>query len=281
MLFSKRIGKLVNLRHMYLGDDFMKLPKEVGKLHSLETVDCKIEISVESNTSSKKLLTLEELSKLNRLNGRLSILIAEVKDVEEAERAQALKNKQGLVDLVLDLEGTKALESQLPHQKLKRLEIRNYCGTTLFPSWMTKLVHLKTFYLYNCPNCEVLGAFGKLPSLESLTIVGMKKVKRVGIEFLGIEETTIRGNQMENSYKIELFPKLKHLQFWGLSGWEEWRGWSGLGLGNDDDDCCYTKIMPSLVSLSIHWCNALKAPLPAFLQKTPLKNLTINECRYL
>ena len=95
----------------------------------------------------------------------------------------------------------------------------------------------------------------------------------MGVEFLGIEETTTRGNKME---KIESFPKLQHLTFDSLLFWEEWRGWSGLE--NDD----FPIIMPSLVSLSIKECDSLKAPLPAFLQKTPLENLTISgRCRYL
>ncbi|PON92569.1 LRR domain containing protein [Trema orientale] len=134
----KGIGKLVNLRHLCLGEPII-LPKGLGKLTSLETLDC-IKISKGSHASFKKVMKLKDLRKLIKLKGCLSIYIGNVKDVEEAERAQ-LEEKEGLVDLVLDLYGLENMEDSTgqsvllleglqPHPNLKRLEIRHYYGTT-------------------------------------------------------------------------------------------------------------------------------------------------------
>ncbi|PON92563.1 LRR domain containing protein, partial [Trema orientale] len=284
----KGIGKLVNLRHLYLGRP-MFLPKELGNLTLLETLDF-VSITSGSSALSKEVMKLDDFSKLKHLKGRLAIHIGKVEDVEEAESAQ-LKNKERLVHLVLNLYGSCTLEPACkavllleglqPHPNLKHLEICSYYGIEVFPSWMISLTNLKTLVLERGRNCEFLGAFGKLPSLESLTVSVMAKVKKVGLEFLGIEADGDATWKMETCSAIISFPKLKQLEFFDLSSWEEWESESctGSSLGKVDLSC-FT-IMPSLVSLKISWCYDLKPPLPAFLRKTPLQKLTINCCKYL
>ncbi|GMN26658.1 hypothetical protein TIFTF001_046075 [Ficus carica] len=82
---------------------------------------------------------------------------------------------------------TALLEGLQPHPNLKRLTIKYFYGTTVFPGWITCLVNLKSLELNFFHSCECLGPFGKLPSLESLAIQGMGAVKKVGLEFLGVE----------------------------------------------------------------------------------------------
>ena len=107
--------------------------------------------------------------------------------------------------------------------------------------------------------------------LETLTIGRMDGVRRVGVEFLGLEDQTsfrIRSPQV-------LFPKLKRLWFYGMCNWEEWEGvkeWT-----KEDSEIT---IMPSLSELAIVDCPFLKA-LPDFLFKTPLQTLDISGSRRL
>ncbi|GMN59747.1 hypothetical protein TIFTF001_028847 [Ficus carica] len=98
----------------------------------------------------------------------------------------------------------------------------------------------------------------------------MGAVKKVGLEFLGIEANKDTG-KMENCSSIT-FPKLKQLKFSKLHCWEEWE------YCTLEDHTC---VMPSLVSLRIEDCRCLRATFPNFLLRTPLQHLTINECPHL
>ncbi|MDD0213382.1 hypothetical protein PSY81_23560, partial [Shigella flexneri] len=86
--------------------------------------------------------------------------------------------------------------------------------------------------------CELLPPLGKLPSLEILRIWAMEKVKKVGVEFLGIEK--------EEEVSGILFPKLKELSFIGMPNWEEWEG-----IIKDSSEIT---IMPWLSNLEIVRC---------------------------
>lgn len=280
----KGIHKLVNLRHLYL-KDAIRLPKGLRELTCLETLNKFCVATEDSGKFKKRHMKLEDLNKLNHLKGSLCIVgIGRVKDVGEADRAQ-LKRKEGLVELKLYFGGdsselrsrnsTLLLEGLQPHPNLKHLVIGNYYGTTLFPGWMTSLINLKSLVLNYCPNCESLGPFGKLPSLESLTIWGgVEKMKKVGVEFLGIGADS-DPTKMDNCSSSTSFPKLKHLEFLSMRNWEEWESCTSSG---NEDRISLTTIMPSLFSLVIDDCVKLKAPLPGFLRRTPLQNLTIRGC---
>uniref|UniRef100_A0A2N9HBS1 AAA+ ATPase domain-containing protein n=1 Tax=Fagus sylvatica TaxID=28930 RepID=A0A2N9HBS1_FAGSY len=202
-------------------------------------------------------------------------------DVSEAENAQ-LKKKIYLRHLILrfglftederdermknDVLTLNALE---PHPDLEILGIVCYLGTTVYPNWMMSLTKLKILTLRVFPKLESLPPLGKLPSLERLRISYTGSLKKVGVEFLGIES--------KNKKDDIIFPRLKSLLF-GLTTLEEWIGFEGM---REDEDNGITIIMPRLQQLQIHRCKDLKS-LPDFLRTTPLlKELEINDCPIL
>ncbi|KAL5570288.1 hypothetical protein UlMin_026863 [Ulmus minor] len=262
----KGIGKLASLRHLHIWGTIKLegIPKSLREVTNLQTLDW-----FQLVPDEKEAMTLQDLNQFNSLRGSIRIGgIGKVEDASEAEKAQ-LKNKEHLDALSLefgecgDKQATALLEVLQPHPNLKSLGIYYYCGTTAFPSWMISLVNLKRLHLDYCPACEVLPPFGKLQSLESLEIIDMGKVERVGGEFLGIES---------HAHTTISFPKLKQLQFDYMPIWKEWEG--------SREDSSSTVIMPRLSSLQISRCYKLEA-LPNFLRRTPLKNLTIEFCPIL
>ncbi|XP_050273395.1 putative disease resistance protein At3g14460 [Quercus robur] len=147
------------------------------------------------------------------------------------------------------------------------LRISYYRGTTLSPIWLASLTNLKELCLYYARELMSLPSLGMIPSLESLTISFAQRLKKVGVDFLGIESE----NKKED---MKIFPNLKYLEFFGLGEWEEWIGGTREG-GKEDEDCI--TIMPRLQKLTIHYCRKLKS-LPDFLRTTPLKELEIGDC---
>ncbi|XP_031268840.1 putative disease resistance protein RGA4 [Pistacia vera] len=77
--------------------------------------------------------------------------------------------------------------------------------------WMTQ------GYVESKPNKDMDLVGEELPSLEILVIDGMKSLKRVGNELLGIE-----SDATSSSTSIIAFPKLKSLWFWEMEEWREW-----------------------------------------------------------
>ncbi|GLT28408.1 hypothetical protein SLA2020_033470 [Shorea laevis] len=61
------------------------------------------------------------------------------------------------------------------------------------PSWIPPLANLKKIDISLC-SVEHLVPLGKLPSLESLRVTDMWKVKKVGVEFLEIETSLSRSS---------------------------------------------------------------------------------------
>ncbi|KAL0006459.1 hypothetical protein SO802_014020 [Lithocarpus litseifolius] len=135
------------------------------------------------------------------------------------------------------------------------------------PIWLASLTNLKELCLNFFTELMSLPSLGMIPCLESLTIVCAQRLKKVGVEFLGIESE----NKKEG---IKIFPNLKYLRFEGLVKWEEWIGGTREG-GKEDEDCI--TIMPRLQKLIIRYCKKLKS-LPDFLRTTPLKELEIVDC---
>jgi hypothetical protein len=117
---------------------------------------------------------------------------------------------------------------------------------------------------YQLFNFEHLPPLGKLPLLKTLKIKDADIVKKVGVEFLGIESNN-KKDKGSTSSSLILFPNLKSLIFDSFGEWEEWDGIGGGGV----------TIMPCLESLSILNCPKLKA-LPNFLETTPLQDLRID-----
>ncbi|KAM3704527.1 hypothetical protein ACJW31_03G011400 [Castanea mollissima] len=231
---------------------------------------------------------LGELKNLNHLQGRFEIHgLGNLVDISEAKNAQ-LKKKIHLRELKLSFKkgkdrgcgddwvlnaidpNDKSMERDVlflnalePPQDLELLEIRWYQGTTMSPNWLMSLTKLKTVSIDSVPKLMSLPPLGKFPLLELLNIWNVCSLKKVGVEFLGIES--------ENKKQDIIFPNLKRLRFLGLEEWEEW---IGIG-GKEDADCI--NVMPRLQQLEIHCCRKLKS-LPDFLRTIPLNKLVIAGC---
>ena len=116
---------------------------------------------------------------------------------------------------------------------------------------------------------EFVPPLGRLESLEVLVIYKWLSVKKVGVEFLGIDGTI---ETKTSSSPLILFPSLKRLEFEYMPMWEEWEGMTGWS--EEEDSQKTITIMPCLSSLRIIDCHVLKT-LPNFLRNTPLKELII------
>ena len=180
----------------------------------------------------------------------------------------------------------KALPNFLETTSLKELDVD--CGIS---NWMTlaTLSELKTLRLNLNNDVEHLPPLGKLLLLESLQIYGGDdRVKKVGVEFLGIEEESNNNNNnnkiddekgstsSSSSSSLVLFPNLKSLKFRYMKEWEEWDGIGGTMREEEEaqESGVTITIMPRLQSLRIQKCPKLKS-LPDFLPTTPLNNLEI------
>uniref|UniRef100_A0A2N9F031 AAA+ ATPase domain-containing protein n=1 Tax=Fagus sylvatica TaxID=28930 RepID=A0A2N9F031_FAGSY len=135
-------------------------------------------------------------------------------------------------------------------------------STTMSPNWTMSLTKLKTLRLDYFWNVEHLPPLGKLPVLESLKISWFNILRKVGVEFLGIESENKKEDNMQ------IFPNLKSLEFESLNQWEEW-----IGMREEEEDSNIT-IMPRLQRLVILFCEELNS-LPDFLRTIPLKELEI------
>uniref|UniRef100_A0A2N9HWD2 AAA+ ATPase domain-containing protein n=1 Tax=Fagus sylvatica TaxID=28930 RepID=A0A2N9HWD2_FAGSY len=274
--FLHGIVKLVNLRHLILELNECKLeyPSGFGRLTSLRR------LSHFYVSGTKDGCKLGELKDLNQLQGSLDIRgLGNVVDVCEAENAQ-LKKKIHLHTLKLEFTGVNdrriendvsvlnALESP---PNLKYLSIVRYRGTTMSPNWTMSLTKLKTLRLDCFKNLEHLPPLGKLPVLESLIVTRLNSLRKVGVEFLGIESENKKEDNMQ------IFPNLKYLEFGDLEKWEEWIGIGGM---REEEENSTITIMPHLQHLTILDCRKLKS-LPDFLRTIPLKELEINHSSIL
>lgn len=267
---EEAMRKLTNLKHLYVEGSCDLKSKGISRLRNLKTLDV---FHVHRGDDSEG-LRLEDLEKLHQLEGTVSIRnLRYVKDASEAAKAM-LNVKHNLLHLELDLacrgceydnyeerkHDGEIVNALQPHPELESLRIQEYYAKTLCPEWLMSLHKLTRLALVECIHCEVFPPLGKLPSLESLEITWMEKVKKVGVEFLA---------------SAILFPKLKKLVFDDMRAWEEWGGVAGW---TDDSQI---KIMPSLNYLQFEKVPDLKT-LPDFLRKTPLQHLVIKyNCPYL
>ncbi|XP_050141348.1 putative disease resistance protein RGA3 isoform X7 [Malus sylvestris] len=263
--------KLISLKHLYIeGCISLKYsPKGIGRLTSLQTLDK----FVACCGDKEEALQFEDLRTLN-LQGSLVVQVSgDVKDVNEVEKAQLWDQKK-LFHLGIDCRdmhyrqtksSVEILNVLRPHKDLEALDIVGHTGTA-WPIWMASLNHLRIVTIVGWEECEFLPPLGKLPSLEILTIARMQRVRKVGGEFLGIEDQT--------SFKSSpsLFPKLKELRLRRMDNWEEWEGVEGWKKEESE-----ITIMPCLSYLEIYFCPDLKT-LPDFLCKVPLQNLIVNRC---
>ncbi|KAK9944749.1 hypothetical protein M0R45_010301 [Rubus argutus] len=194
---EEAMRKLTNLKHLYVkGCSCYLKSKGIRGLRNLKTLDVFHVRGVDDSEG----LRLEDLEKLHQLEGTLRIRnLGYVKDASEA--AKAMTNEKHILlhleldfgcencgggrfeETTLDEEIVNALQ---PHPDLESLSIRWSFAKTLCPNWMMSLHKLTRLALNWCVNCEVLPPLGKLSSLELLGIYRFRKVKKVGVEFLGI-----------------------------------------------------------------------------------------------
>ena len=269
------IGKLVNLRHLILEDTDLitSLPRGIGRLTSLRRLDNFVVVGANDSQGCK----LGELRNLNFLEGGLTIKgLGKAVDLSEAQNAQ-LKNKIHLCSLCLEFiredEGDEiarvdelVLNALEPNPHLESLKICGFQGME-FPNWISNFFGLKTLVLIGFSKVEHLPPLGKLPFLESLWIRYVSNVRRVRVEFLGVESIDTEHDGIMSS--CVLFPNLKYLEFMSMSKWEEWHG---IGRLSEEE---HVTIMPRLQDLKILYCPRLEA-LPDFLYSISLKELMID-----
>ncbi|CAB4272835.1 unnamed protein product [Prunus armeniaca] len=279
------MGKLINLQHLHVRwCRSPKLPKGIARLTSLRTLD-EVYIHGDDDVDNNKeaLFELSDLRNMDQLRGSFRIEFLEnLKDAKQAEKAH-LVNKNCLVSLEFEFPLAEETEQHIeeetvnalqPHPNLESLSIKFYSGTRLRPHWMTSLNKLRSLTLKYCKFVEFVPPLGRLESLEVLEISNWNRLKKVGVEFLGIDGTI---ETQTSSSPLILFPSLKRLEFQFMPMWEEWEGMTGWS--EEEDSHKTITLMPCLSSLRINCCYSLKT-LPNFLRNTPLKELVIDEGFY-
>ncbi|KAK8551267.1 hypothetical protein V6N12_039915 [Hibiscus sabdariffa] len=258
------------------------MPKGMQRLTCLRTLK---EVVVSNGSNGYQAFTLADLSNLSCLRGDLKIRgLGNAADVTEARKAK-LHTKKDLVGLTLNFDFSTGrmcdedviLEALQPPCNVERLDIRCFNGPVLFPSWLNSstLPLLKHVTIGNCRNWILLPPLGELPSLESLQIINMTKVKKVGSEFLGLAKEERQAFSPSSSSPMIAFPSLKSLRF---SNMVEWKHWINYEIPSTRFAEVENVIMPRLQSLELQECHRLKA-LPHFLLGlTSLKELSIVRC---
>ncbi|CDP14726.1 unnamed protein product [Coffea canephora] len=233
------VGDMKHLRHLDISrTEITALPDWITKLYNLMTlkVRCLKEIPKKFGNlvnlrhfDQDKGCQLEELEHLRNLGGELRIFgLENVSSFESAAKAK-LFEKSSIRGLRLSWGDTNedcddnninsVMEGLQPHPDLKSLAISGFKGSR-FPSWMVakdhlmvlrNLVHLK---LRGLGKCEQVPPLGDLPCLESIKMVSLHNVKRIGAEFY-------------EAKPITLFPKLSRFELQDMGSLEEWSGAMG------------------------------------------------------
>ncbi|KAK6268152.1 hypothetical protein QUC31_012312 [Theobroma cacao] len=285
--------RLVNLRHLQNAGTYgcNSMPPGMQRLTCLQTLE-EFVVSSFRGWSIKGRSNISDLGSLAHLRGNLKIIgLGNVRTENEAEDA-GLRNKTGLRNLTLSFNSNSkttritdeasVLEALQPPPYLESLNINRMNGPTIFPTWMASLSMLKRVIPWACFNWKTLPSMGKLPFLEHLEMWEMKKVNKVGEEFMGVEREegqTSSSSSSSNNNNIA-FPNLKHLKFQFMEEWEEWEfGNPSASIAHDGSSSI--TIMPCLHSLNIISCLKLKSLPRHLLQKTTLQSLEIFDCPIL
>ena len=205
-----------------------------------------------------------DLMNLESLQGTLCISHLEnMLNANDARKAN-LKGKKNLDTLVMEWNGdlqdagvaTGILDMLKPHGTMKMLSIKDFVGAE-FPTWLgdpsfSNMVELR---IERCGKCMFLPAFGQLPSLKHLVIIGMDRVQSIGPEFYG-------------KHCKQPFRSLVKLCFVDMHGWQNWIP-------------CRVECeeFPSLHELCISNCPKLEGKFPPHLPS--LEKLSIYTCERL
>ncbi|KAM3733663.1 hypothetical protein ACB098_11G153700 [Castanea mollissima] len=182
-----------------------------------------------------------------------------MKAYDQEPTKETLERSYSLDDSRNETVETDVLEMLQPHKNMKEIIIKDFGGTK-FPSWIGSPLFssLILVRLSNCRNCSSLPPLGQLPSLKKLTVEGMDRIKRIGIEFCG-----------DGCSSAMPFPSLETLKFDSMLQWEEWSS-SGVegredfnNLQNIEIRNCpkLTKVhhhFPGLKRMSIKGCEELE-----------------------
>ncbi|KAK9009460.1 hypothetical protein V6N11_035992 [Hibiscus sabdariffa] len=181
-----------------------------------------------------------------------------------------LKDKDGLTELDLqwsdesfnsgnEEDEMHVLERLMPHKNLEKLRILFY-GGKMFPSWLgdPSLTNIVLLELCNCRNSVSLPSLGRLPSLKTLSIVGMDRVRQVGLMFYGHGFPCVKP-----------FPSLEILRFRDMLEWTCWSSPSQANGGSGGE-------FPCLRQLTVENCPKLIGKLPGLLLS--LVKLVIKRC---
>ncbi|GLT39630.1 hypothetical protein SLA2020_138120 [Shorea laevis] len=279
------IENLINLLVLDLTytEKLVDMPLHIGNLKNLQILSKFI-------VGKDNQFGIKELKNLMHLKGEFCIMgLENVVDVGDAKDAN-LMDKQcldaldlrwsGFLDHQNEEDEVHVLEMLQPNKNLKELRISSYGGKR-FPSWLgdrsfTNVVEVK---LHNCSRSMSLPSLGRLPSLKTVSIQGMNRVKEVGFEFYG-----------DDLLSTKWFPSLEVLGFRDMLEWECWSSPQEINVDLDDGFASLREIViqncpklignlpscfPSLVRLIISHCPKLGDSL---MSLPSLRELKIEDC---
>nr|XP_027127691.1 putative disease resistance protein RGA3 [Coffea arabica] len=284
----KKFSNLINLRHLeFFKDSEECLFPGIGQLANLRTLP-------HFRVSQDKGCQLEELEHLRNLGGELRIFgLENVSGFESAAKAK-LSEKSSIRGLRLSWGDTNedcddnnidsVMEGLQPHPDLKSLAINGFKGSR-FPSWMVAKDHLMVLLrnlvrlrLEKLVKCEQVPPLGDLPCLESLKVVSLHNVKRIGAEFYGLDINARSSASCSSSTSsrevkaVTLFPKLQRFVLEDMGSLEEW---SDAMVPSDSSSSI--KVFPNLRDLRISGLPKL-AVLLDMENLTSLEELEIQVC---
>jgi hypothetical protein len=102
------------------------------------------------------------------------------------------------------------------------------------------LDQIENTYFNGVSKVREFASFGEAAIPRTITYMLYRSLKKVGVEFLGIES--------KNKKDDIIFPRLKSLLFQFLDNLEEWIGFEGM---REEEDNGITIIMPRLQQLQI------------------------------
>lgn len=250
------IGTMRKLCHIYLLGccRLERMPPKLSVLHNLRTLTTFV-------VGTKDGCGIEELEDLRQIGGRLELY--NLREVKCGSKAN-LHGKHNLNELLLYWdhfhdehdkstigEATnheQVLESLVPHDKLKILEVRSYGGHTI-SEWMRNpqmFRCLRELIMMECRGCKDLPIVWLSSSLEHLCLRGMESLTTL------CKDIDVEAEADNTS--LQIFPKLKRMELGSLPELDRWAE-------NSAGEILSSVMFPRLEKLEIENCDRL-ASLP-------------------